>query len=95
MRELHETTCEFIISFYHHAQRYINITASLLSQGILDHEQAVCRVRGELYKLHDQILKLVSPLERRITRFRHQIQIADQVGEGLSFLGIYFGFLGS
>ena len=79
MLDLHLPTCEFIVPFYHRAQRYINITASLLKQGVLDYNQAVCKIRTELYGLHNQIYQLLLPLERRIARFNTQIDLATEV----------------
>ena len=79
MLDLHLSTCDFIIPFYHRAQRYINITASLLKQGILDYDQALCKIRTEIYGLHDQIYRILLPLERKISRFTAQIDLADKV----------------
>ena len=79
MRELHEPTCDYIIPFYYRAQRYINITATLLHKGVLDYDQACVKIRTELYSLHNKIFHHLLPLERKMARFTHQVQIAAQV----------------
>ena len=79
MRELHESTCDYIIPFYYRAQKFINITATLLYKGVFDYDQACVKIRTELYHLHNQILQHLLPLERKMARFRGQIDMANKV----------------
>lgn len=79
MRELHESTCNYIIPLYCHAQKYINVTAMLLYKGALDYDQACVKIRTELYHLHNQIFQHLLPLERKLARFRGQIEMSTQV----------------
>ena len=79
MLDLHAPTSEFIIGFYNRASRYYQVTTSLFSQGYLDYEDALVKVRLEIYGLHNQILKLVKSLTRRLDRFNSQIDSSLQV----------------
>ena len=78
MLELHESTCDFAIIFYQHAERYIHLTASLLKQGLLDRSRAIKNTHHELQLLHNQILHQLLPLERRLARFDGQIKAAEK-----------------
>ena len=73
MLELHIPTNEFIVAFYDRASRYYTLTASLMSQGHLDFESALVKIRMEIYGLHNQIYKLLRPLIRRLARFDAQV----------------------
>ena len=79
MRELHETTCKFIIGFYDRAQRYLSITYSLITKGLLSYDDAVYNTRTELYTLYDQVYHLILPLNRKLARFRSQIETCSKV----------------
>ena len=79
MRELHESTCEYIIGFYDRAQRYLSITCPLVSKGLLSYEDAVYNTRTELYTLYDQVYHLILPLNRKLARFRSQIDNCSKV----------------
>ena len=79
MHDLHIPTSEFIEGFYARANRYMSITYSLLSKGLLDHEDAIAKIRFEIYALHHQIHDLVLPLERKLARFERQIELSRQV----------------
>ena len=73
MLELHRSTSDFLIAFYNRASRYYALTVSLLSQGFLDYETALYKIRMEIYGLYNQIFKLLQPLRRRLTRYNGQI----------------------
>ena len=81
MHDLHSPTSEFIEGFYTRANRYMSITYSLLSKGFLDHEDAIAKIRFEIYALHHQIHDLVPPLERKLARFERQIDLSHQVSD--------------
>ena len=85
MRELHESTCDFIIGFYDRAQRYLSITFPLIAKGLLSYDDAVYNTRTELYTLYDQVYHLILPLARKIARFKSQIDIATEVSELVFF----------
>ena len=67
------STCDFIVGYYEHAQRYIGITLRLLRRGFLDFESTVVKIRETLYFLHDQIYQLLQAVYRRLDRFNNQI----------------------
>ena len=79
MLDLHLPTCDFIIAFYDRVTRYTEITFSLARQGLLEYEDALCKVRMEIYGLYNQIFKLVLPLRRRIERYNAQVQASHKV----------------
>ena len=64
---------DFLVDLYNEADRYIKITGNLLSRGLLDFEQAVCGVRAKLYTLHDLVLDLLAPVNRKLDRFDNQV----------------------
>ena len=80
MLDLHQPTSDFILPFYYRAQRYQEIAYSLLSKGLIEYSDAICKIRAELYALHAQIYSLLLPLERKIARFNYQINVSKQVG---------------
>lgn len=79
MLELHLPTCDFIVPFYDRLTRYSDITFSLAKQHLIDYDDALYKIRLELYGLHNQIYKLVLPLKRRMTRYNSQINASRQV----------------
>ena len=79
MLELHLPTNDFLVAFYERASRYYSLTVDLLSKGCLDYENAIVKIRMEIYGLHNQIYKLLLPLIRRLTRFDLQISRALEV----------------
>lgn len=79
MHEIHQPTSDFILPFYYRASRYIEITCTLLSKGLIDFSEAICKIRTELYALHAQVYHLVLPLDRKISRFNHQIEMSSKV----------------
>ena len=79
MLDLHVPTCDFIIAFYDRVTRYTEITFSLVRQGLLDCEDALCKIRMEIYGLYNQIFKLVLPLRRRFGRFNAQVDASRKV----------------
>ena len=64
---------DFLVDLYVEADRYIKITGSLLSRGLMDFDQAVCGVRTKLYTLHDHVYDLLGPLDRKLDRFDNQV----------------------
>ena len=87
MLELHYPTNDFLVAFYDRAARYYSITTSLLSQGFLSYDEALMKIRLEIYGLHNQIYKLLLPLERRLSRFNVQIDRSLKVcSSGLIFV---------
>ena len=78
MLELHESTCDYVIPFYERAQRYMNLSISLLKQGFLKRDETLTKIRIELYGLYNHILQLLLPLERRLGRFDSQIRLHNQ-----------------
>lgn len=64
---------DFLVDLYGEADRYIKITGSLLSRGLLDFDQAVCGVRTKIYTLHDLVYDLLGPLNRKLDRYDGQV----------------------
>ena len=81
MLELHYPTNDFLVAFYDRAMRYYSVTVSLLSQGLLSYEDALVKIRMEIYGLHNQIYKLLLPLNRRLSRFDSQIDRSLKVSD--------------
>ena len=79
MLDLHLPTNDFLVAFYERATRYYSLTASLVSQGHLEYEDALVKIRMEIYGLHNQIWKLLQPLYRRLDRYDLQVKRALQV----------------
>ena len=79
MLELHFPTCDFIVPFYDRMTRYAEISFSLVKKGLLDCEDALYKIRMEMYGLHNQIYKLVLSLRKRLARFNSQIEASYQV----------------
>lgn len=79
MLDLHLSTCDFIVPFYDRVTRYSEITFSLAKQHLIAYDDALWKIRMELYGLYNQIYKLVLPLRRRLARYHSQINASCQV----------------
>ena len=74
-------TNDFLVSLFNLAQRYIFTATSLLRRGALDFDQTVVKVRTKIYELYNQVYELLQPLERRLSRFNHQVLASLSVNE--------------